>query len=310
MDAFIDKLARPSQVNADVCLDPSKWKRRSPIQIATLAPSTVTGKGAWGRLGLLPQEVLDNILANCNLRAVLNFRKVNKHARAAIDNLPEYNRLFTHAPKLLRSFLTTGVAPWFSVADVYGSILTTSACRLCGDFGPYAYLLDCSRVCYRCFTENAYYEPATFEQVKAIHDTSDWYIQKNMPVLHPLPGLYSEALHFENRRDRLVNRADVLAWINKTSGPWPFLRFEDGKVDRRGENTNRFKGVVEAPFYNKGKNCVEPGLACLGCVKDDRNLSEVDGRRRYTKEGFLQHIKECPCTRATIRELQRGSAAR
>lgn len=310
MDAFFDKLARPSQVHADVCLDPSKWKRRSPVQSATLTQSTFSVERSWGRLGSFPQEVLDNILVNCNLRAVLNFRKVSKHARAAIDNLPEYNRLLNLAPKLLRSFLTTGVAPWFSVADIYGSILTISACRLCGDFGPYAYLLDCSRVCYRCFTEDPYYKPATFQQVKAIYDTSDWYIQKNIPVLHPLPGLYSEAMHFESRRDRLVNRTDVLAWINKTSGPWPFLRFEDEKEDRRGENTDRFKGVVEAPFNNKEKRCGESGLECLGCIKYNQNIREVDWRRRYTKEGFLEHIEECPATRAAIRKLQRHSAAR
>lgn len=57
-----------------------------------------------------------------------------------------------HAPNALRAILSTGLAPQFTIGNLYRA-LRTQDCSECGSFGAYLHLLDCRRYYWLCVAE-------------------------------------------------------------------------------------------------------------------------------------------------------------
>ena len=71
----------------------------------------------------------------------------------------------------------------------------------------------------------------------------------------------------------------------------PYTNLFDGK----GANPYRFMCVVGFPWLDRCSGKVERGLSCRGCRDkfDFETEGQLDWRRLYTANGYLQHIKKC-----------------
>jgi len=98
-------------------------------------------------------------------------RSVSRGFRSAVDCLPQYKSIRTHAPNSIRAALTLRVPPFFSCRDLYIE-LTLDCCSSCNMFGRFLYLPTCSRVCYECFTNKKEYLVLRQDHCQLLYDIS------------------------------------------------------------------------------------------------------------------------------------------
>lgn len=81
-------------------------------------PTTTTDDKALGILEKLPLELLNMIFMSLDIRSLTDFRRVNRRAMQAIDAIPEYAKIVTHAPFSLRASLSIETAKNYSCQDI------------------------------------------------------------------------------------------------------------------------------------------------------------------------------------------------
>src|SRR2546430_7279285 len=93
-------------------LDPEKLARCCPLDNRRRESTNVDV--TLGVLDVLPLELLNTVLLKLDLRSLTTLRAVNRCARLTVDVIPQYKRIFTHSPRVLRAALSLGAASWIS----------------------------------------------------------------------------------------------------------------------------------------------------------------------------------------------------
>jgi hypothetical protein len=108
-----------------------------------------------GSLAVLPVELLHQILAQLDLRTLIDFRYVNRKAAEAVDGLPDYKLVAHYTPNTIHGVLAIGAGRWTTCEDICEA-LYEEECEVegCGLFAGYLYLPTCKKVCFECFTEH------------------------------------------------------------------------------------------------------------------------------------------------------------
>ena len=186
----LSELTYERQDMQDLSINLKTLARNCPL---TQTSSTRSAKDSHLQtLGLfdnLPLEILQNILQQLDLHTLTLMQSLNRTAKLLVHSLPQYRDIVAHAPNALRAMLSTGMASYYSIDDLYGS-LRSQECFLCGSFGPLLYLLSCSRCCWRCLAEASDALPVSRESaILSFGLPSSAVLQ--FPCMRSLPGRYS-----------------------------------------------------------------------------------------------------------------------
>jgi hypothetical protein len=106
-----------------------------------------------GLLSRLPLEIQHEVLLILDLAALASLRLVNYYFKSTIDSFPPYARTQQHASILYRLLRDTKTISYHTLSTIYRA-LTSAACSVCGDFGPYLFVLTFHRCCANCLERN------------------------------------------------------------------------------------------------------------------------------------------------------------
>jgi len=103
-----------------------------------------------GSFAVLPTELFHDILADVDILTLVAFRQVNRLARVAVDNVPEYTALFQSHRNVLRAVVASQASA-YSCRELHAELRNNTQCRGCGDDATHLYLITCRLLCQRCF---------------------------------------------------------------------------------------------------------------------------------------------------------------
>ena len=278
-----------------------------------------------GMLETLPRELQNLIFVQLDLQSLTNLRRVSQNSRLVVDDISQYKIIRAQAPQLLRAVLCHGIGPWTLIKDLFDA-LTSQACTLCGDFGPFIYLLSCSRACYACIFFDPQFCPRLASSVKAKYELDD-KAMAGLPTLRSLPRF---SAHWQNRHweqlalvDRKAAKEAVMALFKAEPGYWPsswknrsepmtysqLIMLENNEevdnqlrpirkmaIDTRAPH---LMGIIRVPWLSRVSGKLEWGVSCKGChrfpesISKRRATSRATSKIMYSQDGFLEHLERC-----------------
>ncbi|PWY94233.1 hypothetical protein BO94DRAFT_563691 [Aspergillus sclerotioniger CBS 115572] len=156
-----------------------------------------------GTLEQLPLELLQIILVQLEIKALTDFRRVNRQARQIVNSVPQYNQIVQHAPISIRAILSIETGDWITCQHLHETLLTDT-CEKCGSFGGYLYLITCRRVCFLCLSTRTTYRP-----LLKVTAAREFGLRRedfaNLPQMRCLPGVYSPVKSTYRRRFTYVD---------------------------------------------------------------------------------------------------------
>ncbi|KAM3423853.1 hypothetical protein BST61_g1250 [Cercospora zeina] len=186
MPESLEGLVYPYPNLKDYTLDENELERTCPLD---LGRHHVDPQHDLGALNGLPLEILDDVLIQLDLRALMDFRAVNQRAMQVVDSIPQFRTIVKHSTSSLRGILSIEAGSDSTCRDLYQA-LSSARCELCNDFGGYIYLLDCSRVCFLCFSENDRYLPLSSVEVAHNYGLDRSHVAR-LRRMKSVPGCYS-----------------------------------------------------------------------------------------------------------------------
>jgi hypothetical protein len=157
-----------------------------------------------GTLEILPVELVQIVLLDLDLQSLTSLRRVNRRAMVTIDMLCQYSEIIAYASNSLRAALSINLGASISCRQLHTE-LCSQECIACGRFGPFLYLLTCSRVCYVCLVEDPRFLPLTPRHARIAFGLSS-YETGRLPTAITLPGIYSHKSTIRRTRIALVDR--------------------------------------------------------------------------------------------------------
>ncbi|KAK2799485.1 hypothetical protein FQN50_008457 [Emmonsiellopsis sp. PD_5] len=127
------------------------YRHVTSIPITPLSPRS----SSCGSLDVLPAELLSEILEFVDLGSLGNLRLTSYLAKAHVEALPPYRFLAENATEVLsalRALKQERLIHYFTAAQIIDT-LTSKRCAVCKAFGPYLYLLSCTRSCANCLDD-------------------------------------------------------------------------------------------------------------------------------------------------------------
>ena len=265
---------------------------RTSISTSFQRPST-----GHGPLDRLPQELLNNIFLSLDMHSLTKCRQVNLRLRQAIDSLPEYQAISAHALNALCALLRTRLARNVSLFDFYQALCTKN-CSLCGRFAGLIFLPTWRRCCFICLTLGStefqmHTVPAIQEQFPLSMDAIN-----KLTSFETLPGTYSIREFVQKDRITIVPVAQAM----RASGGDKETLLRPGPPWFPQNPKLAFMASCALPYYDRQNRTTEYGISCAGS-----QLAIDKGNARgmalkfaymardlaYTKDGFLEHFKEC-----------------
>ena len=276
-----------------------------------------------GVLDLLTSELIINILLQLDIVSYLRFRRVNRHARVIATRLHEYKLVSTHGLEGLTAVLRTGLGEYFGIKDLYDPLVTYS-CKVCGDFGHFLYLPDCTRCCFSCLTKAPELHMTSviylYDKLAQIVGISRSKLERELrPVLHPVPGKYSlQSYRSCFTGDYLMQTRQLVTILTSLGAS---ERAITQQVDSRaGWESNQFASATAYPWYNAKRAEADRGVSCKGIqlyieriVPPGRVEPEDERKHRdrvFSRAGFLQHFKTCGLAQDLWARRDNGAAER
>lgn len=280
-----------------------------------------------GALDTLPLELLHDIILSLPLSALSPLLATSSTTHSLLLSSPAYRNLTTHATHALRAYSATALGDSVTVSQLLAALCAES-CAHCGDFGPFLWLLDCTRCCWACMTQHPDLLPLTPEE--ACETFGIPHLQ--IPVLRSVPGVYRtwKELCVEPESRRLVSKAAARRVAVKVHGGAEGLeRFlsaaavadtarvsKGALLDSKDADVRRHLGVIPLPTLDRKAGLVDHGVSCKGCtstlpvvalrregapcmpVRIGSGLEGFDARKRelgrmFTTEGYLAHYEVC-----------------
>ncbi|KFZ04395.1 hypothetical protein V502_10182 [Pseudogymnoascus sp. VKM F-4520 (FW-2644)] len=256
-----------------------------------------------GALGRLPQELLENIFLSLDMHSLTNCRQVNLRLRQAIDSLPEYQAIYTHALNTLCALLRTRLAHTVSLFYFYQALCTKN-CDFCRRFAGCIFLPTWRRCCFIClergnselqmqtvaFIQKRFplLSTAAFSQLTSVETlpgtySMDEYVQKDSITIVPVEQAMRASREQQQALQQALQQAEEPTWFQ-----------QDRKL--------AFMASCALPYYDRQNRTTEYGISCAGDqVTIDKGgfsaLADKFGYKArdtvYTKDSFLVHFKEC-----------------
>jgi hypothetical protein len=320
------------------------------VPLANLETSSI------GNLDVLPLEILQMMMRELDFRSLMRLSHVSKRGWEIVDSLPEAKSIMKHAYPAMVALSQTTLIKWHSISTIYGT-MRSPECTSCGDFGPFLFLPTCQRCCFHCLEDNQSFWVISVNTAIKLFNLDKKKANRE-PILRAIPGSYSVSYRItQTKRQRGICVQNVKRMALELNGPQEVLKelIMESKLsitekdlalwiaeasleplsrdprDMWNRRTCRpiahFHGMASIPFpFVHGKDVVEHGLRCAGCLNDwetgSRPLEtgvvrlyqslgekpepgEVElpsARRARTKDDFIKHVSVCPSAQRLLRE--------
>ncbi|KAL2193899.1 hypothetical protein P885DRAFT_71716 [Corynascus similis CBS 632.67] len=235
-----------------------------------------------GTLGLLPLELLHDVLLRLDIRSLFNFRQANLSSRRIVDSLHQYQMAVSHGLNLLCALLRTRLAIGISLLDFY----------------HFVSLLTWNRCCFACLQGALETRVQTLAGIrKQFHLTKTKLGQ--LKSFRTLPGIYSmeESVHKSRIAVVSVHQAKLV------SGQQPHAAAAQAQPASSGRNRKfNFMGLCALPYYDRRTGRVEYGMSCAGCqLALEKDIIGSRGEKWafdtrdkvYAQNSFLEHFRWC-----------------
>jgi hypothetical protein len=272
----------------------------------------------------MPLELLSDTLIQLDIASLMTFRSVSQRAMQVVDSIPQFRTIVRHSLSSLRSIISVEAGPYITCQDLC-RVIGDFRCEDCNDFAGYIYVLNCSRVCFLCFSKKDRYLPLTPSEACRAFGI-DRRLAMASRKLKSVPGCYSpnekasstrlilidpesarvagiafhgSALAMEQHvarvaseqsakyRERLSRRADGEPGPSPRQPPRPA-----GVARSLTSFAKRFMAVVRAPSVASLEASTEWGFHCVGCERQyDRR--PLHWRRKFTMDTFGDHLVQC-----------------
>ncbi|KAI1111952.1 hypothetical protein F5Y14DRAFT_287443 [Nemania sp. NC0429] len=277
----------------DLVVIRSRPQEMQPIQASLQSAFTTTPTADLGILGRLPVELMLLTLLEFDIRSFFHFRQVNRQARIISTSLWEYNLVSKHGLEGLRGLLRAELAPYFTMCDLYRSLITDK-CSACGAFGGYLFLFTAERCCFDCLQYSNRYRviaPSAFAKLAKM--SPGRLLRLSSQRLKTVPGIY-------NLKKTPARRPKHLLFEDKTTQKLLSVGAigEDAARElrgRRGQENQRFMVATAYPYYSLEDARLEPGVSCKGCQAGHHRLdrSFITAEPVFTTRDFLSHFSQC-----------------
>lgn len=278
-------------------------------------PTNTPPANSFGALGALPVELLNMILTEIDLGALVDFRCVDRRAAELVDHVPSYKAVTLHAPHALRGILSIETGRWITCRTLYEK-LCLAKCETCSDFGGYLYLVTCKRVCFLCLSQDRLYLPVTPQEACREFGLTSGIVH-TLPWMRVVPGVYSPnekkaaksiLVDYQSCVDAGVALHGSLSTMRKYVSDMEARKLQErhrrhrqagssrsqpraaGPVDGRSGNPLRFVAIIRMPWLNRESQQLEWGFHCVGCEKLSR--PPLHYRRQFTTDSFGHHLEQ------------------
>ncbi|KAL6410151.1 hypothetical protein AUP68_06563 [Ilyonectria robusta] len=168
------------------------------------AISRDSSSSSIGRLDVLPQELLLEVLDLLDFQSLSRLSRVSLKGKRAVEALPSYRDVMIHSPAILGALGATRLLQIHSAA-LLRHVLLEGQCVSCFEFGAFLFLPTCERVCFDCLHENLALHMTTVTFAKRWFALTDDQIGR-IPILHSIPGSYCVMWQVTHRQiHRLVS---------------------------------------------------------------------------------------------------------
>lgn len=171
--------------------------RPRPKAIPKTVPLGQIRESLMGRFNILPVEITNSILEHLDFRSLENMMRVNSSCKAIVESLPAYRDMIRYASGTVQALISTGLVQHFTVGQLHDT-LRTDRCEGCGKFGPFLFLLTCTRRCYACISQDPQFRVMTVSAAKVCFGVTTGDL-KQLPILKSSPQLYAKPLPNQQR---------------------------------------------------------------------------------------------------------------
>ncbi|KAL1987816.1 hypothetical protein VTN96DRAFT_2219 [Rasamsonia emersonii] len=261
--------------------------------------------------GRLPVEILQHIFMSLDLATLHSVRQVNSFYLCVVHQTPAYNLLSKHAAETLQIMHLTDTARFFSLRRVFDEFCQPQ-CQTCGNFGPYIFLLNCKRCCFKCILTCSKHLLGPVCDLSELFFIPASILDKHLVTLRSLPGEYGfPETQLCMQREWLTSFTaglDLKKTVYKTreeaeKAAVTFQNSPECDMRRpicwpeRGKksvyiNKLRLMGSTPFPFWDKEKRTVESGTYCVGCVWHHKH-TPFYATRAYLMCNLPQHFANC-----------------
>ncbi|KAH6624147.1 hypothetical protein B0J18DRAFT_427420 [Chaetomium sp. MPI-SDFR-AT-0129] len=271
--------------------------------IATPFPRTLDTNTGLGTLGLLPLELLHDVVLRLDIRSLFHFRQANLSSRQIVDSLHHYQMVVSHGLNLLCALLRKRLAIGISLVDFYHT-LCTKACTLCGEFGGFVSLLTWTRCCFPCLRGASEIQVQTLAATRKQLHFSRAQVRQ-LKVFETLPGIYT--MEESEYKSRIAVVSAHQAQLVSAQQPHAAAAAQPQAQAQPASSTGRnrkfnFMGSCALPHYDKRTGRVENGMSCAGCQlalekyiigARCENWAFEARDKVYAQDSFLEHFRWC-----------------
>ncbi|KAH7324991.1 hypothetical protein B0I35DRAFT_449768 [Stachybotrys elegans] len=248
-----------------------------------------------GSLDSLPTELLCIILRDLDVLSYFQFRHVNRRACALATTAHEYQSVARHGLEGLRGLLRAGLAPLFTMGDLY-SPLIREECVLCGSFGGFLFLPTVTRCCIACIQTSPDLRVMCTSTFSRLAKISTRRLRRVLgSELRTVPGSYSML-------DKRTRRPKHLIAVQTATAKLEQLGILDQDRSRAllswdEQEGRQFMASTAFPWYDPHNGQVDDGISCKGCQVRFENRLEVgvadDRDRVFSRSSYLSHFQSC-----------------
>lgn len=279
--------------DVDLVVVRSRPHEMQPVYASLQAPFETQPTAQLGIFDSLPPELISMIIHLLDLRSLFRFRQVNRQARIVSTNLWAYQLVSKHGLEGLRGLLRAGLAPCFTIDDIYRPLIT-DRCSVCGEFGGHLLLVTAERCCLRCLESSAHYRVLSISTFTKLAHVSSTRLNRLQGVcLRTVPGIYNMMETPARRPKHLVlERKATQALVAEGFVTEDAARQLKARDEQPGQ---RFMAATAYPSYNLENATLERGVSCKGCqIRQEATHNAWDDRDRvFSSRGFLSHFRRC-----------------
>ncbi|KAE8415626.1 hypothetical protein BDV36DRAFT_285201 [Aspergillus pseudocaelatus] len=234
-------------------------------------------------------DIKDNTLGDietlCPLDNGVHFR-ILKYTLGAwtVDSIPHYRKIITHAPDLIRGYLSVSTGSSYSCRESYET-LCTAECESCGDFGGYS-----TSLCAAVFVKFA----LVSNDLKAL------------PSMKRVPGRYSPRGIKCHARcvlfDHVVARqADLMLHGSVREMEQHAVKLMPNKLEHPDimmslmgiHPTQRRSWKWFVPHYLDSRTGSWNGASTVSLASEHHYNGPLHWRGQFTLESVCEHLQEC-----------------
>lgn len=288
----------------------------NPVRLFRAHERAFSENAPWplnlGALGVLPLEILQQILLDLDMCSLLTFVSSNKSCSHIVTTLQDF-KMVVSCPRLAGAIFQLRCRS-FGFRQLAASIRSPE-CKCCGRFGDLLYLITAERMCYHCWRADRYrkalFLDCGFRRGAPSAGLQQDAIAAGIPHVSVPAGSYGPMGEGSMSKRRLAfDRTSFFAEFDaqrKGEGGGTILEYRSAEPD-----VLSYMATIRAPYLDEATQRWEEGFFCRACASRGQEHAGGDAGatsitnsyprncyaawdlpyRRYTRDGIKQHLEE------------------